>query len=111
MKFQLHCNDGPARRGTITLNHGQVQTPAFMPVGTTGTMKALSFEDMTEMGAEIILGNTYHLYLRPGMEIMQNAGGLHNFMNWDNAILTDSGGFQVYSLAELRKIKKNGELN
>ena len=93
-----------ARRGVIHTPHGDIQTPVFMPVGTQATVKAMRPEEVKEMGAEIILSNTYHLYLRPGHEIVREAGGLHKFMNWDRAILTDSGGFQVFSLGKLRKI-------
>ena len=97
-----------ARRGIIHTPHGDIQTPVFMPVGTQGTVKAMKPETVRETGAEIILGNTYHLYLRPGHEIVREAGGLHKFMNWDRAILTDSGGFQVFSLGKIRKIKEEG---
>ena len=97
-----------ARRGVIHTPHGDIQTPIFMPVGTQATVKAMRPEEVKKMGAEIILSNTYHLYLRPGHEIVREAGGLHKFMNWDRAILTDSGGFQVFSLASLRKIKEEG---
>ena len=111
MNFQLVANDNKskARAGFFETDHGIVETPRFMPVGTQGTVKAVPQRILRdEIKAPIILGNTYHLYLRPGMEVMQEAGGLHKFMNWDNAILTDSGGFQIYSLSELRKIKQNG---
>ncbi|MFN4110724.1 MAG: tRNA guanosine(34) transglycosylase Tgt [Ignavibacteria bacterium] len=97
-----------ARAGIIHTSHGQVLTPVFMPVGTQGTIKAVEHRELYEIGAQIILGNTYHLYLRPGTEILQRFGGLHKFMNWENSILTDSGGFQIYSLAELRKIHDDG---
>ncbi|MFA5389662.1 MAG: tRNA guanosine(34) transglycosylase Tgt [Candidatus Omnitrophota bacterium] len=97
-----------ARTGIIETPHGNVKTPVFMPVGTQATVKALSNEEVKYCGADIILGNTYHLYLRPGMEIIKNAGGLHKFMSWDKAILTDSGGFQVFSLATLMKVKEEG---
>ena len=97
-----------ARRGVLHTAHGDVQTPVFMPVGTLATVKAMSRVELEELGAEIILGNTYHLNLRPGMEIMSKAGGLHRFMNWPHPILTDSGGFQVFSLAKLRKITREG---
>lgn len=89
-------------------DHGAIETPIFMPVGTQGTVKAMEQRELHEVGAQIILGNTYHLYLRPGMEIIQNAGGLHRFMNWNNPILTDSGGYQVFSLTDLRKIDEKG---
>ena len=97
-----------ARNGILQLPHGTVTTPVFMPVGTNGTVKAISVEDLKETGFEIILSNTYHLYLRPGMEVMAAAGGLHRFMNWDRNILTDSGGFQVFSLSALRKVTPEG---
>lgn len=97
-----------ARRGVLHTPHGDIQTPVFMPVGTQATVKAMKPEDIKEMGAGIILSNTYHLYLRPGHEIVREAGGLHKFMNWDRAILTDSGGFQVFSLGNLRKISEEG---
>jgi len=110
MTFSLLKKDPDcgARRGMIHTPHGDVQTPAFMPVGTQGTVKALMPETVRELGAEIILGNTYHLYLRPGHDLIRNLGGLHRFMNWPYPILTDSGGFQVYSLAKLRKITDDG---
>jgi len=97
-----------ARTGTIKLPHGPVETPVFMPVGTNGTVKALTREDLKEIGFEILLSNTYHLYLRPGMDVIDKAGGLHNFMGWNRNILTDSGGFQVFSLAPFRKITPEG---
>lgn len=97
-----------SRRGRVKTPHGTIETPVFMPVGTAATVKAMRPEQVKEMGAEIILSNTYHLYLRPGHEIVRQAGGLHKFMNWDRAILTDSGGFQVFSLGDLRKIKEEG---
>ncbi|MCQ2548115.1 MAG: tRNA guanosine(34) transglycosylase Tgt [Clostridia bacterium] len=97
-----------ARRGVIHTPHGDIQTPVFMPVGTQATIKAMRPEQVKEMGAEIILSNTYHLYLRPGKDLVKEAGGLHKFMNWDRAILTDSGGFQVFSLGKLRKITEEG---
>jgi queuine tRNA-ribosyltransferase len=108
MKFTLHCSDGRARRGTLTLAHGQVETPVFMPVGTYGTVKAMSPAELHEIGAEIVLGNTFHLWLRPGLEVVAAHGGLHRFMGWDGPILTDSGGFQVFSLGALRKISEEG---
>ena len=108
MKFQLHNTDGQARRGTLTLAHGQVETPAFMPVGTYGTVKAMSPAELKEIGAHIVLGNTFHLWLRPGLEVIAAHGGLHRFMGWDGPILTDSGGFQVFSLGDLRKISEEG---
>ena len=97
-----------ARRGRITTRHGTVETPVFMPVGTQATVKAMKPEDVEKTGAEIILGNTYHLYLRPGADIVREAGGLHRFMNWNKSILTDSGGFQVFSLGKFRKITEEG---
>ncbi len=97
-----------ARRGVLHTPHGDIETPVFMPVGTQGTVKAMRPEQVAEMGAKIILGNTYHLYLRPGHELIREAGGLHKFMNWNGAILTDSGGFQVFSLGKLRKISEEG---
>jgi queuine tRNA-ribosyltransferase len=97
-----------ARRGTLTLNHGVVQTPIFMPVGTYGTVKGVMPQSLHEMGAQIILGNTFHLWMRPGLDVMQQFGGLHKFENWHKPILTDSGGFQVWSLGEMRKISEEG---
>ena len=97
-----------ARTGTLNLPHGNVPTPAFMPVGTNGTVKAISHSDLDEMGVRLILSNTYHLYLRPGTEVIQNAGGLHSFSTWPHNILTDSGGYQVFSLSEFRKITDEG---
>ncbi len=108
MIFQVHNSDGPSRRGTLTLAHGKVETPAFMPVGTYGTVKAMSPVELKESGAHIVLGNTFHLWLRPGLEVIELHGGLHRFMGWDGPILTDSGGFQVFSLGALRKISEEG---
>jgi queuine tRNA-ribosyltransferase len=108
MEFELHNTDGLARRGTLTLAHGKVETPAFMPVGTYGTVKAMSPLELHEVGAHIVLGNTFHLWLRPGLEVVAAHGGLHRFMGWDGPILTDSGGFQVFSLGALRKITEEG---
>ena len=108
MQFTLHKQDGLARRGTLKLKHGEVQTPAFMPVGTYGTVKAMSPLDLKEIDAHIVLGNTFHLWLRPGLEVIAAHGGLHQFMGWDGPILTDSGGFQVWSLGALRKISEEG---
>ena len=108
MEFKLHSTDGLARRGTLTLAHGTVETPAFMPVGTYGTVKAMSPLELKEIGAHIVLGNTFHLWLRPGLEAVEAHGGLHRFMGWDRPILTDSGGFQVFSLGALRKITEEG---
>ena len=107
--YVVHAGQGvPYRTGRLQLQHGEVHTPCFMPVGTLGTVKALSPDDLEEVGAEIILGNAYHLYLRPGHELIQGLGGLHRFMGWSRPILTDSGGFQVYSLASMRKITEHG---
>ncbi len=106
--FTLLGNDGAARRGHVTTAHGTIETPAFMPVGTAATVKAMRPEEVAATGAEIILGNTYHLMLRPGAERVAALGGLHRFMNWPRAILTDSGGYQVMSLSELRQIDENG---
>ena len=108
LNFQLHKTDGKARRGTITLNHGEVQTPIFMPVGTYGSVKSMLPHELEDIGAQIILGNTFHLWLRPGTETMDIHGGLHQFMNWNKPILTDSGGFQVFSLKGMRKITEEG---
>ena len=108
MKFDLITTDGAARRGRLTLAHGQVDTPAFMPVGTYGTVKAMTPQALADTGAQICLGNTFHLWLRPGMAVIKQFGGLHKFMNWDKPILTDSGGFQVFSLGDLRKITEEG---
>jgi queuine tRNA-ribosyltransferase len=111
MKFTLESKDAmsKARAGVLQTDHGTIETPIFMPVGTLGTVKAVHQRELRDdINAQIILGNTYHLYLRPGMDIMEKAGGLHQFMNWDRPILTDSGGFQVYSLAANRKITEEG---
>jgi queuine tRNA-ribosyltransferase len=108
LNFELLATDGLARRGRVTLNHGVVETPIFMPVGTYGTVKAMAPYELKEIGAQIVLGNTFHLWLRPGTEIMEAHGGLHGFMQWDKPILTDSGGFQVFSLEGLRKITEEG---
>jgi queuine tRNA-ribosyltransferase len=108
MDFDLLANDGLARRGRLSFTRGTVETPAFMPVGTYGTVKAMTPEELTDLGAEIVLGNTFHLMLRPGTEIIRRCGDLHGFMHWERPILTDSGGFQVFSLGELRKITEEG---
>ena len=108
MKFELLNTDGKARRGVLSLSHGVVQTPIFMPVGTYGSVKAMSSADLDAVGAQIVLGNTFHLWLRPGLDVMAAHGGLHSFMNWTKPILTDSGGFQVWSLTHLRKISEMG---
>ena len=106
--FSVQANDGAARRGALITARGTVQTPAFMPVGTAGTVKAMLPQSVRATGAEIVLGNTYHLMLRPTAERIAKLGGLHKFMHWDGPILTDSGGFQVMSLAKLRKITDHG---
>ena len=106
--FTINARDGKARTGRITMQRGEIRTPAFMPVGTAATVKAMKPEDVRRTGADIILGNTYHLMLRPGAERMARLGGLHQFMNWDRPILTDSGGYQVMSLSALRKITEEG---
>jgi queuine tRNA-ribosyltransferase len=108
MQFDLLATAGAARRGRLTLAHGIVETPVFMPVGTYGTVKAMAPNELVEIGAQIVLGNTFHLWLRPGLDIIRAHGGLHRFMGWDKPILTDSGGFQVFSLGELRKITEEG---
>ena len=108
MEFRIIAQDKKRRRAAISAGRGIINTPAFMPVGTLATVKAMSPDELKETGAEIILGNTYHLYLRPGMDVISALGGLHRFMNWDHPILTDSGGFQVFSLAAFRKIKEHG---
>ncbi|MCL1983130.1 MAG: tRNA guanosine(34) transglycosylase Tgt [Clostridiales bacterium] len=107
-QFELLKTDGRARRGRFFTPHGAIETPVFMPVGTAATVKAMKPEDVAGIGASIILSNTYHLYLRPGHGIVSEAGGLHKFMNWKGSVLTDSGGFQVFSLADLRKIREEG---
>ena len=108
MQFELLKTDGAARRGTLTLAHGVVQTPVFMPVGTYGTVKAMTPQALHDIGAQICLGNTFHLWMRPGLEVVAAHGGLHDFMNWHKPILTDSGGFQVFSLGAMRKISEEG---
>jgi len=108
MKFELLSAEGAARRGRLHLRHGVVETPVFMPVGTYGTVKAMTPEELTGLGAQIVLGNTFHLMLRPGTEVIRAHGGLHQFMHWNGPILTDSGGFQVFSLADLRKMSEEG---
>ncbi len=108
MDFKLKISDGQARRGQLSFARGSVETPIFMPVGTYGTVKSLTPEDLDQLGAQIILGNTFHLMLRPGMDVMKAHGGLHDFMRWQKPILTDSGGFQVFSLGALRKITEQG---
>lgn len=108
VSFEIHARSGTARTGELTLGRGRVRTPAFMPVGTAGTVKAMTMDQVRDLGADIILGNTYHLMLRPGAERVAALGGLHTFARWPGPILTDSGGFQVMSLAQLRKLDKDG---
>jgi queuine tRNA-ribosyltransferase len=108
LRFELLKTDGHARRGRLTLNHGVVETPVFMPVGTYGTVKGVMPSSLEAMGAQIILGNTFHLWLRPGLEVLGTFGGLHRFESWQRPILTDSGGFQVWSLGDMRKISEEG---
>ena len=108
MRFDVLARDGHARRGRLVLTHGAVNTPAFMPVGTYGAIKAVSPAELKELGVQIVLSNTFHLWLRPGMEAIERHGGLHRFMGWDGPILTDSGGFQVFSLGRLRTISEQG---
>lgn len=111
MTFELQHTDSAseARTGLITTDHGQIKTPIFMPVGTVGSVKGVHFSELREqVKAQIILGNTYHLYLRPGLSILRKAGGLHQFNTWDRPILTDSGGFQVFSLTGIRKLREEG---
>src|SRR5436305_12388361 len=108
--FELFQQDraSKARRGRVTTGHGVIDTPAFMPVGTQGSVKGVSPRELRELDAQIVLGNTYHLFVRPGLEVVQYFGGLHRFMSWDGPILTDSGGYQIFSLAKLRKISQEG---
>jgi len=108
LKFELLKTEGAARRGLLTLNHGAVETPVFMPVGTYGTVKGVMPQSLLDMGAMIILGNTFHLWLRPGLEVLRRFGGLHRFEGWPKPMLTDSGGFQVWSLGDMRKISEEG---
>ena len=108
LKFAVHATDGAARTGELTLNHGRVETPIFMPVGTYGAVKGMAPDDLEDVGAQIILGNTFHLWLRPGPQVLEKFGGLHGFNGWHKPILTDSGGFQVWSLGDLRKISEDG---
>ena len=108
LQFELLATEGHARRGRMTLNHGVVETPIFMPVGTYGTVKAMMPHELDEVGAQIVLGNTFHLWLRPGTEVIAKHGGLHGFMQWQKPLLTDSGGFQVFSLQGMRKISEEG---
>lgn len=108
LKFTVHKTSGGARRGTLVLNHGTVETPTFQPVGTYGAVKAMSPVELTDMGAEIILGNTFHLWLRPGLKVIEQFCGLHKFIGWNKPILTDSGGFQVFSLSGIRRLSEEG---
>ena len=108
MRFALQATAGRARRGRLELAHGAVETPVFMPVGTYGTVKAMAPDELEALGAQIVLGNTFHLWLRPGVEVIAAHGGLHRFMGWQRPILTDSGGFQVFSLGALRKVREEG---
>src|SRR5215470_14177422 len=108
LPFSIEAQSGPARLGRISTAHGDVETPAFMPCGTAGSVKAVPQDILEDLGAQIVLCNTYHLYLRPGHELIRSLGGLHRFMSWRRAILTDSGGFQVFSLSELRKVTEEG---
>ena len=113
MKFQIQSrdNNSRARNGKLTTNHGEIETPVFMPVGTAGSVKAVHHAEIKdEIKAEIILGNTYHLFLRPGTEIIKSAGGIHKFIGWDMPILTDSGGYQIFSLADRSKITEDGTI-
>ena len=109
-KFEVHKEDARtrARLGTLHLTHGDVLTPIFMPVGTQATVKTMSPDELKEIGTQIMLSNTYHLFLRPGHELIRDLGGLHQFMHWDRPVLTDSGGFQVFSLSEIRKVREEG---
>ncbi len=107
-EYEIAARDGHARAGTLTLPHGEVRTPAFMPVGTQATVKTLAPEEVAAAGAQIVLANTYHLFLRPGAELIRDLGGLHGFMNWSRPILTDSGGFQVFSLAQINEVQEEG---
>src|SRR2546423_7374914 len=108
--FEVKATDKStkARSGRLTTGHGLIETPAFMPVGTQGSVKAVSSRELRELNTQIVLGNTYHLFVRPGLEVIKHFGGLHHFMNWDGPILTDSGGYQIFSLAKLRKITEEG---
>ena len=108
LTFKLKNTDGPARRGEITTRHGTIQTPVFMPVGTLASVKSLTTDQLTALGPEIILNNTYHLMLRPGVDLLEKLGGVHKFMGWNGSVLSDSGGFQLFSLASIRKIREEG---
>src|ERR1041384_8607803 len=108
IKFDIEASQGEARAGLLSTRRGVIETPVFMPVGTAGTVKGIRFEELEELDAKIILGNTYPLWLRPGIDVIKSAGGLHRFTSWDRALLTDSGGFKVWSLGALRKITEEG---
>src|SRR5574338_268760 len=108
MEFRIHDTDHLARRATLALAHSVVETPAFMPVGTYGTVKTVTPAELEALGAQVVLGNTFHLWLRPGLAVIGKFGGLHRFMGWERPILTDSGGFQVFSLGRLRKVSEGG---
>ena len=108
LQFQIEKTRGSARAGRLITPHGEIETPVFMPVGTVASVKGISQDLLEDLGVQILLGNTYHLYLRPGVEVVRKLGGLHKFMSWPRAILTDSGGFQVFSLNELRKVNEEG---
>src|SRR5881296_4695100 len=108
MRFEVVASDGAARCGRLTTAHGVVETPVFMPVGTRGAVRSLAPDDLRAAGAQLVLANTYHLFLRPGHELIRHMGGLHRFMGWDGALLTDSGGFQVMSLTELNRVHEEG---
>jgi queuine tRNA-ribosyltransferase len=108
VQFHIEATSGPARAGRLITAHGEIETPVFMPVGTLASVKGVPQDTLEELGVQILLGNTYHLYLRPGVETVRKLGGLHRFMAWPRAILTDSGGFQVFSLNELRKLTEEG---
>ena len=106
--YTLSATEGSARAGSLTTPHGDVSTPTFMPVGTAGTVKGLIMEEVEQLGAQVVLANTYHLYLRPGQDLVRRLGGLHDFMRWDGPILTDSGGYQVFSLRGIREVREDG---
>jgi queuine tRNA-ribosyltransferase len=108
VRFEVLARDGAARRGRIAFQRGDIDTPAFMPVGTYGSVKAMTAEELIEAGCQIVLGNTFHLMLRPGVDVVAAHGGLHRFMHWSRPILTDSGGFQVWSLQKLRRLSEHG---
>ncbi|MBM4160561.1 MAG: tRNA-guanine transglycosylase, partial [Ignavibacteria bacterium] len=107
MNFRLQATDGKARAGIVETDHGLLETPAFMPVGTQGSVKAIEQRELLAVGTQILLGNTYHLYLRPGTEVIEAAGGLHKFIGWSKPILTDSGGYQIFSLSDLRDVEED----